>query len=130
MSLNKVMLIGHLGQDPDLRYLPTTGQPVASFSVATDEAYTDKQGNRQERVEWRHVVVFGKLALTCEKYLAKGRQAFVEGRLRTREYEAKNNGAKRQRTEIVAARVQFLGAPPADAKETAVEEQPDADDLL
>ena len=122
MSLNKVTLIGHLGQDPELRNLPS-GQAVGRFSVATDEPYTDKEGKRQEHTEWHQVVTFGKVAETCGKYLAKGRQVYVEGRLRTREYEAKNDGGKRQRTEIVAIRVQFLGTPPTDAKvATAVEE--------
>jgi single-strand DNA-binding protein len=122
MSLNRVTIIGHLGQDPELRYVGN-GQAVGRFSVATDESYTDREGNRQERTEWHQVVLFGKVAETCEKYLAKGRQVYVEGRLRTREYEAKGNGGKRQRTEIVASRVQFLGTPPADAKgATAVEE--------
>ena len=102
MSLNRVTLIGHLGQDPELRHLPTSGQPVASFSVATDEAYTDKQGQRQERTDWHHIVVFGKAAESCKEYLNKGRQVYVEGRLRTREYEARNHGGKRQRTEIIA----------------------------
>jgi single-strand DNA-binding protein len=120
MSLNKVQLIGHLGQDPDLRYLPTSSQPVASFSVATDEAFTGKDGTRQERVEWHQIVVFGKAAENCKEYLQKGRQVYVEGRLRTREFEAKNNGGKRQRTEIIAQRVQFLGTPPADARGAVV----------
>jgi single-strand DNA-binding protein len=130
MSLNKVTLIGHLGQDPELRNLPS-GQAVGRFSLATDEPYTDKEGKRQEHTEWHQIVTFGKVAETCGKYLAKGRQVYVEGRLRTREYEAKNDGGKRQRTEIVAIRVQFLGTPPTDAKgATAVEEPvspPDSD---
>jgi len=122
MSLNRVTIIGHLGQDPELRHL-ANGQAVGRFSVATDEPDTDKEGNRQERTEWHQIVVFGKVAEACEKYLAKGREIYVDGRLRTREYEARNNGGKRQRTEIVAGRVQFLGAPPTDAKgATAVEE--------
>jgi single-strand DNA-binding protein len=112
MSLNRVSLIGHLGQDPELRYLPTSGQPVTGFSMATDESFTGKDGNRQERVEWHNIVVFGKLAETCAKYLAKGRQIYVEGRLQTREFESKNGGGKRQRAEIVAQRVQFLGPRP------------------
>ena len=123
MSLNKVTLIGHLGQDPELRNLPS-GQAVGRFSVATDEPYTDKEGKRQEHTEWHQVVTFGKVAETCGKYLAKGRQVYVEGRLRTREYEAKNDGGKRQRTEIVAIRVQFLGIPPADAKGASAVEEP------
>ncbi len=124
MSLNKVMVIGYLGQDPELRYLPTSGQPVTSFSVATDESFTGKDGTRQERVEWHHIVVFGRAAESCKEYLKKGREVYVEGRLRTREYEAKNNGGKRQRTEIVANRVQFLGTPPADAKGAVAVEEP------
>lgn len=112
MSLNRVSLIGHLGQDPELRYLPTSGQPVTGFSIATDETFTGKDGNRQERVEWHNIVVFGKFAETCAKYLSKGRQLYVEGRLQTREFESKNGGGKRQRAEIVAQRVQFLGPRP------------------
>ena len=119
MSLNRVTLIGHLGQDPELRHLPTSGQPVASFSIATDEAYTDKQGQRQQRVDWHNIVVFGKAAESCKEYLKKGREVYVEGRLRVREYEAKDNGGNRQRAEIIANRVQFLGARPAEAKATA-----------
>ncbi len=119
MSLNRVTLIGHLGQDPELRHLPTSGQPVASFSVATDESYTDKQGQRQQRVDWHNIVVFGRAAESCKEYLKKGREVYVEGRLRIREYELKDNGGKRQRAEIIASRVQFLGTPPADAKAAA-----------
>jgi single-strand DNA-binding protein len=119
MSLNRVTLIGHLGHDPELRYLPTSGQPVASFSIATDEAYTDKQGQRQERVDWHNIVVFGKAAESCKEYLKKGREVYIEGRLRVREFEAKDNGGKRQRAEIIANRVQFLGARPTEAKATA-----------
>jgi single-strand DNA-binding protein len=106
MSLNKVMVIAHLGQDPEIRYTPA-GMPVVNLSVATDEAYVDKDGKRQERVEWHRVVVVGKIALTCHEYLRKGRQVFVEGRLRTRHWES--NGTSGRRTEIVATRVQFLG---------------------
>ncbi len=112
MSLNRAMLIGYVGHDlEELRYLPS-GQPLASFSVATDESFTDKSGEKQERVDWHRVVVYGKLALICKEYLAKGRHVYVEGRLRTREYEARDNGVKRYRTEIIAQRVQFLGARP------------------
>jgi single-strand DNA-binding protein len=113
MSLNKAMVIGRLGQDPKIRYAPT-GLPIVNFSVATDEPYLDKEGKRQERTEWHRVVAIGKLALTCHEYLKKGRQIFVEGRLRTREWE--NNGTSGRRTEVVAIRVQFLGSPPLDAK--------------
>jgi single-strand DNA-binding protein len=119
MGLNRATIVGHLGQDFDLRYLPTNGQPVASFSVATDEAFTDKHGERQERVDWHQIVVYGKLAEICHQYLSKGRQLYVEGRLRTREYEARDNGGKRQRTEIIAGGAQFLGGRPAEARATA-----------
>jgi len=123
MSLNRATVIGYLGADPELRSLPS-GQPVVNFTVATDEAYVDKQGQKQERVEWHHVVAFGKIADTCAKYLKKGRQVYVEDRLRTSEFEAKNNGGKRQRAEIVASRVQFLGAPPAEQVDAAAAEEP------
>jgi single-strand DNA-binding protein len=113
MSLNKAMLIGHLGQDPEIRYTPT-GLPVVNFSVATDEPYLDKESKHQERVEWHRIVVVAKLALTCHEYLKKGRQVYVEGRLRTREWES--NGATGRRTEIVGSRVQFLGSPSPDDK--------------
>lgn len=122
MSLNRAMVIGNLSGDPELKHLPS-GQLVVGFSIATDEVFTDKQGQKQERVDWHHIVAFGKLAETCNQYLKKGRQVFVEGRFRTREFQAKNNGGKRQRAEIVAARIQFLGTPPKErAEATAVEE--------
>jgi len=123
MSLNRATLIGNLGSNPELRYLPS-GQPAVGFSIATEESFTDKQGQKQERVDWHHIVAFGKLAETCNEYLKKGRQIYVEGRLRTREFEAKNNGGKRQRTEIVASRVQFLGARPAVGSEMNAVEEP------
>jgi single-strand DNA-binding protein len=117
------MVIGNLGSDPELRHLPS-GQPVVGFSIATDETYTDKHGQKQEHVEWHRVVAFGKLAETCGEYLKKGRQVYVEGRLRTREFEMKNNGGKRQRSEIVASRVQFLGPPPAEKTEASAIDEP------
>ena len=123
MSLNRAMVIGNLGGDPVLRNLPS-GQPAVGFSIATDESFTDKEGQKQERVEWHQIVAFGKLAETCNQYLKKGRQVYVEGRLRTREFEAKNNGGKRQRTEIVASRVQFLGPPLAEKTEAVAVEEP------
>jgi single-strand DNA-binding protein len=124
MSLNRAMVIGNLGGDPVLRNLPS-GQLAVGFSIATDESFTDKKGQKQERVEWHQIMAFGKLAEVCGEYLKKGRQVYVEGRLRTREFEAKNNGAKRQRTEIVASRVQFLGRAPGEKTEAvSVEELP------
>src|SRR5216684_1351394 len=125
MSLNRATIIGYLGQDLELRNLPTSGQPVVSFAVAIDESFTDKDGNRQERVDWHRVVVYGKLAETCGKYLSKGREIYVEGRLRTREYEARDNGGKRYRTEIIAQRVQFLG-PRTDLPADGETEEPAA----
>jgi single-strand DNA-binding protein len=120
MSLNKAMVIGLLGQDPEIRYTPA-GMPVVNLSVATDEAYVDRDGKRQQRVEWHRVMVVGKLALTCNEYLKKGRQVFVEGRLQTREWES--NGSTSRRTEILATRVQFLGTPThAGADELAADQ--------
>lgn len=107
MSINKVMLIGRLGQDPELKYTPS-GSAVCNFSLATSESWTDKSGQKQERTEWHRVVVWGKLAELCNQYLAKGRQAFVEGSLQTRQWEDKSGG-KRYTTEINAKNIQFLG---------------------
>ena len=107
MSVNKVILLGRLGQDPELKYTPG-GAAVCNFSLATTEAWTDKQGQKQEKTEWHRVVVWGKLAELCNQYLAKGRQAFLEGRLQTRSWDDKD-GNKRYTTEILASTVQFIG---------------------
>ncbi len=107
MSVNKVILLGRLGQDPELKYTPG-GAAVCNFSMATTEAWTDKQGAKQEKTEWHRIVVWGKLAELCNQYLAKGRQAFVEGRLQTRSWDDKD-GSKRYTTEILANTVQFIG---------------------
>lgn len=125
MSVNRVTLIGYLDGDPEARF-PPSGQQVVNFSLVTDESYVDKNGERRERVEWRNVVAFAKLAEIRKEYLKKGRQAYVEGRLRTREYQARDNGGKRQRTEIVALRVQFLGPPPAGKTGASAVEEPPA----
>ncbi len=108
-SLNKVMLIGNLGQDPEVRYTPG-GQAVATFNIATSERWTDKAGQQQERTEWHRIVVWGKQAENCKEYLSKGRPVFVEGRMQTREWTDKE-GKKRWTTEVNAQRVQFLGSP-------------------
>ncbi|MGH7934589.1 MAG: single-stranded DNA-binding protein [Candidatus Binataceae bacterium] len=108
MAVNKAILVGNLGRDPEVRYLPS-GQTVASFSLATSDSFTDRAGSRQERTDWHNIVVFGKQAELCAQYLKKGRQVYVEGRISTRQYEAKDGTGKRYRTEIVAQRVQFLG---------------------
>jgi single-strand DNA-binding protein len=107
MSINKVILIGRLGQDPELKYTPS-GAAVCNFSMATSESWTDKSGQKQEKTEWHRVVVWGKLSELCNQYLAKGRQCFVEGSLQTRSWEDQN-GNKKYTTEINAKNVQFLG---------------------
>lgn len=107
-SINKVILIGNLGNDPEIRSLPS-GQAVANFNIATTERWTGKDGNPGEKTEWHRIVVFGKQAENCKEYLKKGRQVYVEGRLQTREWDDKE-GQKRKTTEIVANTVQFLGS--------------------
>ena len=107
MSLNKVLLIGNLGKDPEVRFTPS-GRAVAKFPLATSEVWNDQDGQRQERTEWHNIVVWGKQAETCGQYLAKGRQVFIEGSVRTRQYDDKE-GNKRYITEIIGQRVQFLG---------------------
>ena len=108
MSVNKVILVGNLGRDPEVRATPS-GQSVCNFSLATTERYTDRGGQQRDQTEWHNVVVWGKMADVCGQYLKKGRQVYIEGRLTTRQYEAKDGTGKRYRTEIVAQRVQFLG---------------------
>jgi len=107
MSLNKVMILGRLGSDPEIKYTPS-GVAVCNFTVATSEAWTDKSGQKQERVEWNKIVVWSKLAELCVQYLSKGREAFIEGSLQTRSWDDKQ-GQKRYTTEIKASTVQFIG---------------------
>jgi single-strand DNA-binding protein len=107
-GVNKVLIIGRLGIDPEVKTL-SSGQQVATFSVATSENWNDRDGQKQERTEWHRIVVWGKLAELCGKYLTKGRQVYLEGRLQTRSWDDKN-GQKRYTTEIVAQNVQFLGS--------------------
>lgn len=107
-SVNKVILIGNLGADPESRYTQN-GQPVTNFRIATSERFTSRSGEPQERTEWHRIVTFGKLAETCREYLSKGRQVYVEGRLQTRQWEDRD-GNKRYTTEIVAQTVRFLGS--------------------
>ncbi|NNB85192.1 single-stranded DNA-binding protein [Corallococcus exiguus] len=106
-GVNKVILIGNLGADPEVRFTPG-GQAVANFRIATSESWNDKNGQKQERTEWHRIVVWGKLAELCGEYLKKGRQCFVEGRLQTREWMDKEN-KKNYTTEVVATSVTFLG---------------------
>lgn len=108
-GVNKVILIGRLGRDPEVRYTPD-GMGVANFSIATSEEWKDKQtGEKRERTEWHRIVAFGKLGEICGQYLSKGRQVYVEGRLQTRDWEDKE-GIKRYTTEVVASNMQMLGA--------------------
>ena len=106
-SVNKVILIGNLGRDPELRYTQG-GSAVANFTLATNERWRDKDGNNQERTEWHRIVVWGRTAENCAQYLQKGRSVYIEGRLQTREWEDKD-GNKRNTTEVNALNVQFLG---------------------
>ncbi len=104
--LNKVMIIGRLGRDPELRY-SQSGSPVCTLNIATDESYTDRDGNRVDRAEWHRVVVFQKAAENCSQYLTKGSLVFIEGSLQTRKWQDQQ-GQDRYTTEIKAQRVQFL----------------------
>jgi single-strand DNA-binding protein len=106
-SLNKAQLIGHLGQDPELKYT-ANNVPTCNLSVATNETWKDKNGQKQERVEWHRVVVWKEQAEHCAKYLTKGRMVYVEGRIQTRKWQDKT-GQDRYTTEIVADKVTFLG---------------------
>jgi len=107
-SVNKVILIGNLGAKPELKYLPS-GQAVCELRLATNESFTDKNQQKQERTEWHRVVVWGKQGENCAQYLDKGRSVYIEGRLQTRSWDDKTSGEKRYMTEIVANTVQFLG---------------------
>ena len=107
-GVNKAILVGNLGKDPEIRYTPS-GAAVVNFSVATSENWKDKDGNKQEKTEWHKVVAFGKLAEICGEYLHKGKQVYIEGRIQTRKWEDKS-GSDRYTTEIVANQMQMLGA--------------------
>lgn len=106
-GVNKVIIIGRLGADPEVKTV-TSGQTVARLSLATSETWNNAEGKKQERTEWHRVVVWGKLAELCGKYLSKGRQVYLEGRIQTRSWEDKD-GQKRYTTEVVANQIQFLG---------------------
>jgi single-strand DNA-binding protein len=107
MSVNKVILVGRLGRDPETRYT-SGGQAVANFSVATDETYKDRNGERQKRTEWHKIVVWGKQAEIAQQYLKKGSLVFIEGRIQSREWQDKE-GQKRTAFEIVANNFRMLG---------------------
>jgi single-strand DNA-binding protein len=124
MSVNKVMVIGNLGRDPEIRTLPNSGQNVANFSLATSARFTDRNGQAQKRTDWHRVVASGKLADACQQFLSKGRQVYVEGRLRTRQYQPKDGSGMRSRTEIVALQIRMLGN-----RAAATNSQPASDDI-
>ena len=136
-SLNKVILIGNLGRDPEVRYTQN-GAAVANFTLATNEVWTDKSGERQEKTEWHRIVVWGKQAEIVKEYLSKGKQVYVEGSLQTRQWDDRE-GHKRTTTEIKANRVLMLGRPgsgeqrtsqPAESREIVAEDQtPPEDDI-
>ena len=105
-GINKVILIGNLGADPEMRYT-ASGTAVAKFRIATTEKFTDRQGNRQERTEWHRVTAWGKLAENCGQYLAKGKQVYIEGKIRSDTWE--QEGVKRYSYEIIADTMQMLG---------------------
>jgi single-strand DNA-binding protein len=110
-GLNKVMIIGHLGREPEMRYTPS-GRPVTSFSVATTRTWNAPDGERREETEWFNIVAWGNLAEICKQYLNKGQQVYVEGRLQTRRWEDQE-GKKHFSTEIVAGEMIMLGERPA-----------------
>jgi len=107
-SVNKVVLLGHLGKDPELKYTPNN-VPVATFSIATSERFKDKEGNWQDRTEWHNIVAWQRTAEIAHEYLKKGRQVYVEGRIQTRSWDDKQSGEKKYRTEIVVSDMVLLG---------------------
>lgn len=107
--VNKVILIGNLGRDPEVRTTPS-GQTVANFTMATSRRWKDREGNRQDKTEWHNVVVWGKQAEIAGQYLTKGKQIYIEGRLETRSWDDKTHGDKRYRTEVICDNFQMLGS--------------------
>jgi len=118
--MNKVMLIGNLGADPELRFT-SSGTAVTTFSLATNRKYTDKDGNVHEDTQWHRCVIWGKLAETCKTYLAKGSKCYVEGRQQTRQWDDRE-GNKRWTTENVVSQVEFLSGK-SDSKSTATNKE-------
>lgn len=119
-SVNKVILVGNLGRDPEMRYMPS-GDAIASFSVATTDTWKDKSGAKQERTEWHRISMFGKQAEIAGQYLKKGSSVYIEGRLQTRKWTDKE-GHERQTTEVVADRMQMLGGRGGNAFEVMDDE--------
>lgn len=105
--INKAILVGRLGKDPEIRSTPS-GQTVARFSIATDEKFTDRNGEKQERTEWHNIAAWGKLGEICGQYLRKGKLVYIEGSIRTDSWDDKETGQKKYRTEIVAQNMKML----------------------
>jgi single-strand DNA-binding protein len=129
-SINKVILIGSLGKDPETRFTGS-GKAVTNFSMATNENWKDRAGEKQERTEWHRIVAWGKLAEICDKLLSKGKQVYVEGRIQTRAWDDRE-GNKKYTTEIIADRMQLLSAmdkPEAGPKETPQDDSGGFDDV-
>src|SRR5712671_3708680 len=106
-SVNRVILVGRLGKDPEIRSIPS-GTSVSKFSIATDERFTDKSGEKQERTEWHNIEAWGKLGEICGQYLRKGKLVYIEGSIRTESWDDKESGQKKYRTKIVASDMQML----------------------
>ncbi len=131
-GLNKVMIIGNVGTDPEMRFTPN-GNPVTSFRLATSRSYTTADGERKQETEWFDVVSWNRLAENCNQFLTKGQRAYVEGRLRTRSWDSQD-GQRHSRMEIIANRILFLdrkpgGAAPEGATEPGSEEEMDTGDI-
>lgn len=130
-GVNKVILVGHLGKDPEMRYA-ASGLAIANFSLATTENNKDKEGNKETKTEWHRIVAFGKLAEICGEYLVKGKQIYIEGRIQTNKWEDKE-GNTRYTTEIIASTMQMLGSKGDNAgggsEPSAPTPPPDLDDI-
>lgn len=136
-SVNKAILVGNLGRDPELKYMPN-GDAVCNFSIATTDSWKDRDGNPQDKTEWHNIVAFRKLAEICGEYLKKGKQVYIEGKIQTRSWEDKD-GVKKYTTEIVANQMQMLGrrdeaiedsySPPPSAPSEPPKTNDDDDDL-
>ena len=133
LTLNKVMIIGNVGTDPEMRFTPN-GNPVTSFRVATNWVYTTPEGERKQETEWFTIVAWNRLAENCNQFLTKGQRVYAEGRLRTRAWEGQD-GQRRSRSEVIANRVLFLDkqalAPvPADGADEATHAEPEPEDIV
>lgn len=118
MSVNKVILIGHLGKDPEIRYM-TNGEAVANISLATSETWKTKEGEKKEKTEWHRLIFYRRLAEIAGEYLKKGAQIYVEGKLQTKKWQDKETGADRYTTEIIVHEMKMLGSKPEGATHDA-----------